>query len=221
MNYFIFWATFIVLAAVVYIFDRKYFMLRDNGTSLPRPHSFSRVQLAWWSVIVLTSFISILIISNGTAPTFNPSTLYLLGISSATTIGATLIDISDQTNPNLTGLAQNMKGDNFFLDILSDKNGVDVHRFQTVVFNIVFGAWFIMYVLQHLGGQINPDAVMPVIASNNLILLGVSSGVYTTLKATENKQVTAAVPANPNPAPNFNPNPNPNPAPNPNLNPAG
>ncbi len=196
MNYLIYWATFIVLLALVYFFDKKYFMLRDNSTAVPRPYSFSRVQLAWWSVIILAAFISIIIISKGTAPTFDTSTLYLLGISSATTVGATLIDISDQTNPNVSGLSQNIKGDNFFLDILSDKNGVDVHRFQTVVFNTVFGLWFIIYVLNHLcNAGTTPDAVMPVISSNNLILLGVSSGVYATLKATENKQTTASAAA--------------------------
>jgi hypothetical protein len=196
MNYLIYWATFIVLLTLVYFFDKKYFMLRDNSTAVPRPYSFSRVQLAWWSVIILAAFISIIIISKGTAPTFDTSTLYLLGISSATTVGATLIDISDQTNPNVTGLSQNIKGDNFFLDILSDKNGVDVHRFQTVVFNTVFGLWFIIYVLNHLStAGTSPDTVMPVISSNNLILLGVSSGVYATLKATENKQATASTAA--------------------------
>jgi hypothetical protein len=167
-------------------------MLRDNSTALPRPYSFSRVQLAWWSVIILASFISIIIL-RGAIPTFDTSTLYLLGISSATTVGATLIDISDQTNPNLTGLGQNIKGDNLILDILSDKNGVNVHRFQTVIFNIVFGIWFVFYVVTHLNDStIANDSIIPVISSNNLILLGVSSGLYTTLKTTENKQQTIA-----------------------------
>lgn len=191
MNYLVYWATFTVLFAVVYFFDKYYFMLRDNSTALPRPYSFARVQLAWWSVIILAAFISIIILSGGDAPTFNSSTLYLLGISSATSVGATLIDISDQTNPNLTNLGQNIKGDNLMLDILSDKNGVNVHRFQTVVFNVVFGVWFIVYVLNHLGSSnTSPSAVMPLIDSNNLILLGVSSGLYTALKTTENKQQT-------------------------------
>ncbi|MDB5136235.1 MAG: hypothetical protein JWP37_2838 [Mucilaginibacter sp.] len=190
MNDLIFWATFIVLAALVYIFDKKYYMLRDNSTATPRPYSFARVQLAWWTIIVMVSFISI-IIARGVAPTFDTSTLYLLGISSATTIGATLIDINDQTDPNVTGLGQNMKSEGFFLDILSDKNGVNVHRFQTVVFNIVFGVWFIVSVLSKLKDTgISPDAIMPVITTNNLILLGVSSGVYAALKTTENKQPT-------------------------------
>jgi hypothetical protein len=194
MNSFVFWAIFVLLFALVYFFDRYYFMLRDNSTALPRPYSFSRVQLAWWSVIILASFISIIIL-RGAIPTFDTSTLYLLGISSATTIGATLIDISDQTNPNLTGLGQNIKGDNLILDILSDKNGVNVHRFQTVIFNIVFGIWFILYVVTHVNNStIVTDAIIPVISSNNLILLGVSSGLYTALKTTENKQQTITPP---------------------------
>src|ERR1700761_3116396 len=182
MNNLIFWVVLLLLFALVFFFDKKYAMLRDNSTVAPRPYSFARVQLAWWSVIILASFISIFI-GTGYIPTFWPSTLYLLGISSATTVGATLIDLSDQTNPNITGLAQDTASDNFFLDILSDKNGVNVHRFQTVVFNLVFGVWFIISVIQQLNTASTPaDQIMPVISENNLILLGVSSGVYAALK---------------------------------------
>jgi len=189
MYYFILGAVFILFAFIVIVCDRKYFMLRDNSTALPRPYSFSRAQLTWWTVIVLSSMISIILCRDGSIPDFNNSTLYLLGISSATTVGATLIDINDETNPNLTGLNQNIKGDNFFLDIVSDKNGVSIHRFQTVVFNIVFGVWFIRHVLMSLGNnKIDFNHIMPVISENNLVLLGVSSGVYAVLKATENKQ---------------------------------
>ncbi|MCR8559035.1 hypothetical protein KXD93_15365 [Mucilaginibacter sp. BJC16-A38] len=186
-----FWIVFVALVALVWFFDKKYYMLRDNSTALPRPFSFSRVQLAWWTVIIITSFVSIMI-SRGASPTFDPSTLYLLGISSATTVGATLIDINDQTNPNLTGLSQDVHGNNLFLDILSDKNGIDVHRFQTVAFNLVFGIWFIIYVNNHISDPKTAiDTIMPVVSGNNLILLGVSSGLYAALKSTENKQATA------------------------------
>ena len=194
MNYLIFWAVFIVLTVVIYIFDRRYGMLRDNSTAIPKPFSFARVQLAWWMVIIITSAISILI-SRGVMPTFDTSTLYLLGISSATTIGATLIDISDQTNPNMPVLGQNMQGKDLFMDILSDKNGINMHRFQTVIFNTVFGIWFIIYVLNHIGDAGTAvDNIIPVVTSNNLILLGVSSGLYTALKTTENKQLTTIPP---------------------------
>ncbi len=211
MNYtFIFWATFLILTSLVYFCDKKYYMLRDTSTAMPRPYSWSRVQLTWWTVIVFSSYIAIILRSHGSLPDFNNSTLYLLGISSATTVGARLIDVSDESNPALSDLSQNDRGDTFFLDILSDKNGVSIHRFQTIIFNIVFGTWFISAVLQRLA--VDPpcaacitqpasatcatclnnyaNAIMPFIPTNELILMGISSGVYAALKITENKQPT-------------------------------
>ena len=190
--YLAFSLSLLVLAALVIVLDKQFAMLRDAGTTAPRPYSFARVQLAWWTVLVLSAFISIFIVRHS-APTFDSSTLYLLGIASATTIGATLIDVSDQNNPNVTSMAQNMPSDNFWLDILSDKNGVDIHRFQTVVFNLVFGVWFIIEVFTNLPQtKIDINHIIPVISGNNLILLGVSAGTYAALKTTENTQQTAA-----------------------------
>ena len=161
-------------------------MLRDVSSASIHPYSFSRVQLSWWTLIVLSSFISILITKQN-IPTFNPSTLILLGISSGTTAIATLIDLSDRSNTSLQ-LSQNEKGQNFFLDILSDKNGINIHRFQAVVFNIVFGIWFIKEVLAKLPNSKEINYIIPLISNNNLILLGLSSGTYAALKSTENKQ---------------------------------
>ena len=79
-----------------------------------------------------------------------------------------------------------------------------MHRFQTVVFNAVFGMWFIHAVLNNL---VNNDCaiytedaktlaaclankinyIMPPISNNNLVLLGLSSAAYAALKMTENK----------------------------------
>jgi hypothetical protein len=112
----------------------------------------------------------------------------LLGISAATTATARVIDISDKEKFNRTH--QDDFGKNFFIDILSDQNGVSVHRFQTIVFNAVFGIWFIGEVLVHLKPEIlqaNIDLIMPPISNNNLILLGLSSATYAALKMTENR----------------------------------
>ena len=182
----IFWLIFIALLAIVIYFDVRYSMLRDISSANRKPYSFARVQLTWWSVIILASFITILAVK-GIAPTFDTSTLILLGISSATTAAARIIDRSDQSNPNITR-TQNQNSENFFLDILSDEKGVSIHRFQTVVFNIVFGIWFIctvLYYLSHFPASV--DKIIPVITENNLILLGLSSGTYAALKANENK----------------------------------
>jgi len=175
-------------------------MLRDiSKAGSHQPYSWARVQLAWWTVIVLSSFVAILW-GKGIAATLNSSTVILLGISAATTATARVIDMSDQEKSNWRH--QDDFGKNFLLDILSDNNGVSVHRFQTVVFNVVFGVWFIRAVLNNLVidcGAYIADAgllklcksdtinyIMPPITDNNLILLGLSSATYAALKMTEN-----------------------------------
>ena len=135
------------------------------------------------------------------------STVILLGISSATTVTAVAIDLSDQQQE--ISRHQNDFGKNFFLDILSDQSGVSMNRLQTLAFNTVFGIWFISVVLNNmhldcsaymnLTDKIVPaaclanpiDYVMPDISNNNLILLGLSSATYAALKTTENKSAAS------------------------------
>lgn len=212
MNYFTFWLVFVLFLFIIIYCDKKYNLLRDNSTNSVKSYSFSRVQLAWWTLIVISSFVSVLILKHA-IPTFDISTLYLLGISTATTAAATVIDLSDQKNAvaNNGILIQNETGENFFLDILSDKNGVSIHRLQTVIFNLIFGVWFIISVVHNLNlenvtgnwadcSEFATDSfcsyvnsILPKISSNNLILLGLSSGTYAALKATENKQTASLV----------------------------
>lgn len=199
-----FWALFAILTAGVVVCDRKFNMLRDLSKANPRPYSWSRVQLAWWSVIILTAFTTI-IIQTGHAPNLHTSTLVLLGIAAGTTAAARIIDLADQQNP-LIFRHQDIKTSNFFLDILSDQNGVSIQRFQAVIFHAIFGIWFIASTLGNLGdpsfclsdfakGDPNlancllhsTDFFIPIVSDNNLILLGLSSATYASLKITENK----------------------------------
>lgn len=199
-----FWALFAILTAGVVVCDRKFNMLRDLSKASPRPFSWSRVQLAWWSVIILTSFTTIML-QTGHAPNLHTSTLILLGISAGTMTAARIIDLADQQD-TLVFRHQDINTSNFFLDILSDQNGVSIQRFQAVVFNAVFGIWFISSVLGNLGdpnycladfakGDPNlaqcllhsTDFLIPIVSNNNLILLGLSSATYAALKITENK----------------------------------
>jgi hypothetical protein len=199
-----FWALFAILTACVVFCDRRFNMLRDLSKASPRPYSWSRVQLAWWTVIILTAFVSIML-QTGHAPNLHHSTLVLLGISAGTTAAARVIDLNDQQN-SLVFRHQDIKTSNFFLDILSDQNGVSIQRFQALIFNAVFGIWFIASVLGNLGdpnfclgdfakGDPNlaqcllhsTDFLIPIVSDNNLILLGLSSATYAALKITENK----------------------------------
>ncbi|MCW3121756.1 MAG: hypothetical protein JWQ38_1248 [Flavipsychrobacter sp.] len=232
----VFWIIFGLLLFTIVYCDKKYNMLRDEGTASIKAYSWSRVQLAWWVLIVLAAFITIILSYAGhPIPTLDSSTLILLGITTGTTAAARLIDVSDRQNPNLTNTLQDQKKESFFLDILSDCNGVSMNRLQAVIFNFVFGAWFISYVLQHFADPsaalfltvncaISPAAakecaaqpwnyIIPVMSQNNLILLGLSSATYAALKATENSPTAKGIAENQQSGalPNNN---QPNPAPN-------
>jgi len=177
----IFWIDLLVLMAAIIYCDRKFYLLRDV-TQAYKPYSWSRVQLAWWTAIILSSFTAILL-KTGEIPTFNASTLILLGISAATTATARLIDLNEKT-PAVVNRENTQS--HFILDILSDEYNINMHRFQTVVFNLIFGIYFIRYVVTHFD-PVKINDIMPLIADNNLILLGLSSATYAALKTTENK----------------------------------
>ena len=210
MNQFIFWTVLAVLLFIIIYLDYKYQLLRDNSTAQIKPFSYARVQLAWWTLIILTSFTTI-VLCTGKIPLFDKYILILLGISAGTTLTARLIDLSDDANayartveiaqvsrtglptPSPIILSRNQNGQDFILDILSDKNGVSIHRLQAVIFNIIFGVWFFYMVYKGIapltGGtaQQKIDEIMQIMNEHYLILIGLSAGTYVTIKATENK----------------------------------
>ncbi|RKR84046.1 hypothetical protein BDD43_4265 [Mucilaginibacter gracilis] len=184
---YVFWLLFAALLATIGYCNQKFCMLKDLSKAEKQPYSWSRVQLAWWTVIVLSAFTTIMI-DRGDAPQLRLSTVILLGISAATIATARSIDAAEDSDPTISR-HQDKEGTNFIIDILSDQTGVSIHRFQTVVFNLAFGVWFIAQVMEnlHTGPKVDINQVMPDIAQNNLILLGLSSATYAALKTTENK----------------------------------
>jgi hypothetical protein len=182
-----FWIAFAVLVGCVIYCNKNYCMLRDMSNANKRPYSWARVQLAWWTIIVLSSFVAIMT-RYKVAPGLDESTVILLGISAATIATARTIDVSDETDPKVARHQDN-DGSNFVLDILSDQDNVSISRFQTVIFNLVFGVWFIGSVLTDLVTlpAKGVDAIIPIITPANLVLLGLSSATYAAMKATENK----------------------------------
>lgn len=201
---------FLLLFLLAFVLQKKFSIICDTSAQTPQTYSYSRLQLLWWTFIVFASFITITIAS-GQIPVFDPSTIILLGIGAVTAAGARVTDISDQHTfdakatqaqaAQLTGtptpvpepLNKDHESEGFWLDILSDRNGVSIHRLQAVVFNLVFGLWFIYQSVLHLKGvgaqtpaQVL-NGIIPVISQNNLILLGLSAGTYVAIKTTENK----------------------------------
>jgi hypothetical protein len=75
----------------------------------------------------------------------------------------------------------------FLTDIMSDENGVSVHRFQMVVWTAVLTSVFLYEVFRTFA--------MPEFSSTLLTLMGISSGAYLTLKVPEKRSVPPAAAA--------------------------
>src|SRR5215218_2030606 len=74
-------------------------------------------------------------------------------------------------------VATNQGSSGFLLDILSDADGVSVHRFQLFAWTIILGVVFASAVLREVG--------MPVFSATLLGLMGLSAGTYLGLKIPE------------------------------------
>lgn len=79
--------------------------------------------------------------------------------------------------PNAIGPAH----EGFLLDILSDVNGVNFHRFQLLVWTIILGLFFVISALGRLA--------MPQFSETLLALMGISAGTYLGFKIPENNNI--------------------------------
>ena len=157
--------------------------LRDYGPD--STFSLSLVQMAIWYYVVTVSFIYLYVASGGCMPTLNDSTLVLLGISSATAISGKIINVSntEQKKKDANGKAlvteeNEGESEGFFLDILSDEYGINLTRFQHVVWTFIMVGIFIFTVVT--------ESTIPDFTDSNLLLLmGISSGSYLAYKLKE------------------------------------
>jgi hypothetical protein len=154
--------------------------LRDTSSRSPKPWSFARVQLFWWTALILGSWLFVYTFRHVLWP-FTPDCLTLLGISIGTTTAARVIDDRDRVE----GSAIPEQSEGFLRDILSDSAGLSVHRIQCFLFNLAYGITFAIGVAESKGGFPGFDAT-------SLALIGASSGGYLLLKNTEAKTAKAA-----------------------------
>lgn len=82
--------------------------------------------------------------------------------------------------------------ESFLQDLLTDANGISLHRFQMLVWTLVLGSVFLYRVYTELA--------MPEFGATLLTLLGISSGVYVGLKVPEQQMVSADPDRTPAPA---------------------
>lgn len=183
----------IVLGTVLTL-NWKYNLLKDSCTipNVKRPYSYSRVQATWWFCIIFSCLISV-ILTHRALPVLDKSTIILFSLALATNFAAGMIDDkqdADATIPNET-ISRNMSTEGFWLDILSDKNGMSIPRVQAAALNFAFGFYFLYMTWFNLMLPVSTlfpiDNIMPVIGDTYLILMGASASGYAAFKARENK----------------------------------
>ncbi len=89
--------------------------------------------------------------------------------------------------------AKQLGSDGYFRDILSDADGISLHRFQSAAWTVVLGIIFLFNVFYPQAQQIVDTAKqltdgfvsMPVLTTFELTLLGISTGTYLGLKIPE------------------------------------
>lgn len=172
---------FIILSLVLIWAAMKTDILRENcqcnctdKTKKGRkPFSLSRSQMALWTIIVAFSFTYIYLIT-GEMPDITEGTLILLGISSTTTLGGSLIDSNDKTAKKENAPADRCCSEGFIIDILSDGGMPGIHRLQNVLFTIILA-------IIYINNAVN-DLELTNFSTNLLLLMGISSGTYLGVK---------------------------------------
>jgi len=83
-----------------------------------------------------------------------------------------------------------LKSDGFIADVVSDANGVSIHRFQALAWNVVLGLTYLVNVFSPESTQFTHDkgiwlVWLPILTTFQLGLLGISNGAYLGLKIPE------------------------------------
>ena len=144
--------------------------------ALQRPYSLAKTQLAWWTFIIMGSYLVIYCVT-GEMTNISMTTLSLLGISAGTAGLSGLIGAPGDVGKPLPGGPVISQG--WLTDILSDSNGVSINRLQKVVITVLLGYFFARTVYK--------TVALPEWNNNETLLLAISSATYLGLKWQDNK----------------------------------
>jgi uncharacterized membrane protein YeiH len=118
--------------------------------------------MAFWFFLILSSYLCLWLVT-GDFDTITPPLFSLMGISSATALGAHLIG-------PYTSSAEESVSAGFLTDILSDSNGYCFHNFQIFAWTLMLGIIFVCSVYDNLA--------MPKFSPTLVALTGISAGTY-------------------------------------------
>lgn len=145
------------------------------------PYSLAKTQFAAWTVIIASSYIYLSLTKGDCADgAINKTALVLMGIGTGILTAAAIIDKRETLDNRPRH--QNRPSKGFFSDILSDHNGVSIHRFQNFVWTSIAMIVYIMKV-----AHVQSGCVMPELSDTLLALTGISGVTFLTMRASENK----------------------------------
>ena len=173
--------TFILLAFLSPILRDTVANPKALGDLQP-PFSLSRTQLGVWITTIASFYIYAILWDHKTAGELNTTALTLMGISAATFAAAAVVDTSE-IQQGIPRSQDEPSSGSFLQDILSDENGVSIHRFQNVIWTVVA---IIIYFYNYNNEK--PTDFLPNLSSTLLALTGISSATYLVLKTRENIQ---------------------------------
>jgi hypothetical protein len=177
----------LLLIGAVYALGRMTTLLRDPDPKQKdfrlRAYSLAKSQQAFWTVVVIGSFIYVYFSQGVCVEVLNNTALLLLGISTGTTALSAVTG-----KPGAPAQAANAAAgvqdhvppsphENFLDDILSDNEGINIHRLQMLIWTVVFGGIFIHQVVK--------SGKFPVFDDQAYVLMGISSVTYVWFKRTE------------------------------------
>ena len=163
------WVAVVILVLLTIIGLLNNILKDDNNLY----YSLSRAQLFYWTLLFVFCYLFIWF-QTGSLPDVTSSALVILGISAGTTAAGKVIENQSKLKVEID---PNAKSEGFFMDILSDGSSINIHRFQNIVFSVVFGIIFLQRSVSAYS--------MPSFDENVLLLMGLSSGTYAGLKITE------------------------------------
>jgi hypothetical protein len=179
---------------------RKKKVVRHVIAPKEMPYSLSRTQQLFWLVLSALAYLFVYLVTWDT-DSLSASVVGLLGISSATALGASLVDANknrqlekQHTELERSGLTderttqikaeirkfiQREVSKNFLFDIVSDGDTVSLQRAQVAVWTLVLGVIFVR--------SVYADLTMPDFDATLLGMMTVSSGTYLLGKGNENR----------------------------------
>jgi len=173
-------------------------MLRDSGPDPGdgrlRSYSLAKTQMAFWFFLIVSAFVIIWAIT-GSHDSITESVLVLMGIGSGTALGVAVQDKGKEHSSKVLKELDELRSQraalaagtdtteidakikektpasvHFMTDVLTDADGISLHRFQMFVWTLVLGVIFIKEVYCNLA--------MPEFNATLLALMGISSGTF-------------------------------------------